>query len=399
MPPDPTPVNRRQVLSGAGSAAAGAAILATASEAAQAPNVADRSSSIKITKLTPILCRDRVYVKIETNHGVTGWGEIKGIIPTVGAALAKSMFELLDGQNPTRIEHLWQILYRAERNQRGGAIEIHTISGIDMALWDITGKLWGVPVYRLLGGAVRDRIRVYPSPSALKVSVGVRPPGADPAEIEEMVAVVKNARQRVGPKGVVMFDAHAAVPPAALKQFAAAISPYDVRFIEEPAVPGNMEVFRQIRAAVKVPLATGERDRTIWGILPYLTEGIVDFVQPDAGYTGGISQMKKIATLAEAHYANLVPHCTQSYLGMTASFHVTATVPLFMIHESYDDDLLGQIVKPHWTKKDGSVSLPEGTGLCVDIDEAALQRIANDPGYRYTWRGPKFYDDGSVADY
>src|SRR5687767_4269103 len=274
--------------------AAGTAFLAEQVASAQSPAsaVSDRTSSIRLTSLRATICRDRVFVKLGTNHGISGWGEIKGVVPAVAKALADAMFELLDGQNPTRIEHLWQTLYRAERNQRGGAFMIHGIAGIDMALWDIAGKLWGVPVYRLLGGAVRDRIRVYPSPTAVKVSVGVRPHGVDPAEVESMVEVVRSARQRLGPKGTVMFDAHSSVPPAALKQFAAAIAPYDVRFIEEPAVPGNMEVFRQIRAAVRVPLATGERDRTIWGILPYLTEGIVDFVQPDCGYTGGISQMK-----------------------------------------------------------------------------------------------------------
>jgi len=134
--------------------------------------------------------------------------------------------------------------------------------------------------------------------------------------------------------------------------------------------------------------------------LPYLAEKVLDIVQPDCGYTGGITQMKKIATLAEAYYTPLAPHCTQSYLGMTASFHVTASVPLFLIHESYDNELLGQIVRPHWTKdSNGYVSLPEGVGLCVDIDEQALARIAADPDFQYHWRGPGRLSDGSVADY
>ena len=145
--------------------AAGTALLAEQVSAAQNPAaaVADRTSSIRLTSLRATICRDRVFVKLGTNHGVSGWGEIKGVVPTVAAALADAMFELLDGQNPTRIEHLWQTLYRAERNQRGGAFMLHTIAGIDMALWDITGQLWGVPVYRLLGGPTRDKIRVYPS--------------------------------------------------------------------------------------------------------------------------------------------------------------------------------------------------------------------------------------------
>ena len=107
-----------------------------------------------------------VYVKIETNHGIIGWGEIKGVDPRVAKPLAESLFELLDGENPTRIEHLWQKIYRAHRDIRGGPFMVHTLAGIDMALWDITGKLWGVPVYRLLGGPCRDRIRVYHTPQA-----------------------------------------------------------------------------------------------------------------------------------------------------------------------------------------------------------------------------------------
>lgn len=382
--------------------ATGTALMAEQVFAAQSPaaSVTDRTSSIRLTSLRATICRDRVFVKLGTNHGISGWGEIKGVVPTVAAALAEAMFALLDGQNPTRIEHLWQTLYRAERNQRGGAFMLHTIAGIDMALWDITGKLWGVPVYRLLGGPTRDKIRVYPSTKAVKIGNQPKPQSGDPADIDKMVESVRLARERVGRDGSVMFDAHSAVPPATLIQFASAIQPYDILFLEEPAVPGNIETFKRIKQQVKIPIACGERDRTIWGILPYLAENVIDIVQPDCGYTGGITQMKKIAALAEAYYVPLAPHCTQSYLGMTASFHVVAAVPLFLIHESYDDELWGKIIRPAWTKSpDGQVSLPEGTGLCLEVDETALATAAKDPNYRYEWRGPKINADGSIADY
>jgi len=382
--------------------AAGTALLAEHVAAAQSPAgaVADRTSSIRLTSLRATICRDRVFVKLGTNHGIHGWGEIKGVVPTVAKALAEAMFDLLDGQNPTRIEHLWQTLYRAERNQRGGAFMIHAIAGIDMALWDITGQLWGVPIYRLLGGPTRDTIRVYPSSKALKVGNQPKPQSGDPADIEKMVEAVRQARQRVGKDGSVMFDAHSAVPPATLIQFASAVQPYELLFLEEPAVPGNIETFKRIKQQVRIPLACGERDRTIWGILPYLAENAIDIVQPDCGYTGGITQMKKIATLAEAYYVPMAPHCTQSYLGMTASFHVVASVPLFLIHESYEDNLWGKIIRRNWTRsEDGQVSLPQGTGLCLEIDEAALETAAKDPNYKYEWRGPKTNPDGSIADY
>jgi len=395
-------LNRRRLLGALGLSAAGAALLTDAVSAQDNPaaTVADRTSSIRITGLQPTICRDRVFVRIDTNHGIQGWGEIKGVVPTVAAALAQAMFQLLDGQNPTRIEHLWQTLYRAERNQRGGAFMVHCIAGIDMALWDIAGKLWGVPIYRLLGGAVRDSIRVYPSAKAIKVGNSPQPQSSNPDQIDELVKKVRDAREKVGRDGSVMCDAHSAVPPATILQFAAAIEPYEVLFLEEPAVTGNIEVFKRLKEQVRIPLAAGERDRTIWGILPYLSEKVLDIVQPDCGYTGGISQMKKIATLAEAYYVHIAPHCTQSYLGMTASFHVTASVPLFVIHEAYDDELWAKIIRPHWQKDAlGNVSLPEGVGLCLDVDETALARAAADPTYKYEWRGPRFYPDGSVADY
>ncbi len=164
-------VGRRRFLSGLGTMAAAQAMLsdAVAAQSNPAANVEDRASTIKITKLTSTPANPKCIVKIETNHGITGWGEISNVQPQVATALANSIFELLDGQNPTRIEHLWQRMYRAHRNLRGGPFMVHTISAIDMALWDIAGKLWGVPVYRLLGGPTRERIRVYHTDQARKI--------------------------------------------------------------------------------------------------------------------------------------------------------------------------------------------------------------------------------------
>ncbi len=216
---------------------------------------------------------------------------------------------------------------------------VHTLAGIDMALWDITGKLWGVPVYRLLGGPCRDRIRVYHTPQAVKVPPhGIYEYSGTPADIDRMVAAIRAARQKVGPSGAVMFDAHCAVPPATLIQLAAAIKPYDLLFIEEPAVPGNIEVFKRLKAQIAIPLAAGERDRTIWEFVPYLQNRCLDILQPDCCHTGGITSMKKIATLAEAYHTPMAPHCTAGFLGIAASLHVAASIPLFLIHEFYPDN-------------------------------------------------------------
>jgi galactonate dehydratase len=395
---------RRQLFYSAATVGAGAMAIsdALAQENNPAAQVADRGSSIKLTRLTATPVGPKVYVKLETNHGLTGWGEITGLEPNVAAALARSMFELLDGENPTRIEHLWQKIFRAHRDMRGGPFMVHTLSAIDVALWDIAGKLWGEPVYRLLGGPCRDKICMYPTPKAQKTGTGgPHPFSGDPKDIEQLVKLVRDARQRVGPDGTVMFDAHCAVPVATLIQFAAAIESSDVLFIEEPAVPGNIEVFKELKQQIRVPLATGERDRTIWGVMPYLQERVIDILQPDCAHTGGISQMRKIAALAETFFVPLAPHCTCSELGLTASLHAAAAVPLFLIHEGYLDGHLMPpgVARKHWQiDADGYASLPEGPGLGVEIDEAKMAQVAADPNRKFKWPHPT-YPDGSVRDY
>ncbi len=364
-----------------------------------AVQVADRSSSIRITRLTATPVGAKVFVKIETNHGISGWGEIDQLEPRVAATLAQSMFELLDGENPTRIEHLWQKLFRSHRDMRGGPFMVHTIAGIDMALWDISGKLWNTPVYRLLGGPSRDRIRVYPSPKATKPGAGPTEMSGNPGDIQRFVNYIQGERKRVGPDGMVIFDAHCAIPPAFLIQLANALNPTDVAFIEEVAVPGNIEVFKRIRAATTIPLATGERDRTIWEFIPYLQERCVDVIQPDCAHCGGISQMKKIATLAEAFHVPIAPHCVTTELGVAASFHVSATVPFFIIHEYYPQITPKGLVRKSWTvDKDGNASLPQGPGLGVEIDEMVLAELAKRP-HRPEWPTRGRLRDGSIADY
>jgi galactonate dehydratase len=380
------------------------ALLADAADAERNPaaQVVDRASTIRITSLRTWWVGPVLFVRIETNHGITGWGDIKAVDPRPARALAESLFALLDGENPTRIEYLWQKLFRAHRDMRGGPFMIHTLAGIDMALWDITGKLYGMPVYRLLGGPCRRRIRVYHTPKARKVP----PPGlfehsSNPADIDRIVRAIGAARRQVGPDGAVMFDAHSALPPGTLIQLANAIEPYDVLFIEEPAVPGNIDVFRRIKASVCVPLAAGERDRTIWEMLPYLQHGCLDILQPDCCHTGGISQMKKISMLAEAYFVPLAPHCTASYLGIAASLHVVASIPFFLIHEFYPDNHgfnpkgIGRM--EYAIDKDGYVALPPGPGLGVEIDEKRLEEESRKP-QSYRWNSAHLRD-GSIVDY
>ena len=344
-----------------------------------------------------------MFVKIETNHGVIGWGEIKGVDPRVSKPLAESLFELIDGENPTRIEHLWQKLYRAHRDIRGGPFMIHTLAGIDMALWDIAGKLWNTPVYRLLGGPTRDKIRVYHTPQAKKVPPpGVFEHSGTPADIDKIVASIKAAREQVGPdrRGHVRRPLrHPAghAHPARRRRS----SRYDLLFIEEPAVPGNIEVFKRLKEKISIPLAAGERDRTIWEFLPYLQHRCLDILQPDCCHTGGITPMKKIATLAEAFQVPLAPHCTAGFLGISASLHVAASIPLFLIHEFYPDNVgftPKGITRMEWKlDKDGYIGLPPGPGLGVEVDEKKLEEEAKKP-QTYKWPG-RTLKDGSVSDY
>lgn len=216
-----------------------------------------------------------------------------------------------------------------------------------------------------------------------------------------MVNAIREPRKRVGPEGTVMFDAHCAVPPATLIQLAAAIEPFDVLFIEEVAVPGNIEVFKRLKEQIRIPLATGERDHTIWEMIPYLHERCIDILQPDVAHTGGITQMKKIAVLAEAYHVPLAPHCTTSPLGASASLHVAASIPFLLIHETAPGAITWgeQFSRKSWSvDKDGFASLPQGPGLGVEMDEAAMAKVAADPKQRFRWPVMRLRD-GSVADY
>jgi galactonate dehydratase len=395
-------MDRREYLNATAGLAAAAA--ATNASAAQDPiaQVADRTSTLRITGLQTFWNGPAVYLRLATNHGVVGWGEVKAVHPRVAKVLAEALYDLFDGENPTRIEHLWQKIYRAHRDIRGGAFMVHTLAGFDMACWDITGKLWGVPVYRLLGGPCRDRIRVYHTPKAQKVPPhGIYEHSGNPADIDRMLKAIKAARDKVGADGAVMFDAHCAVPPATLIQLAGALKPYDVLFIEEPAVPGNIEVFKRLKQAIDIPLATGERDRTIWEMIPYLHERCIDILQPDCCHTGGITQMRKIATLAEAYHVPIAPHCTASFLGIAASLHVAASVPFLLIHEFYPDNQgfnpKGTLRMPYQLDKDGYIGLPPGPGLGVEVDEKLLAEAAKRP-QTYRWPGARLRD-GAIADY
>src|SRR5262245_13641868 len=403
MKQDQPPVDRRQLLAAGAAAAAGLALVEAAEAQAPGKQVEDKTTNLKITRLRTFPAGPKAYVKIETNQNITGWGEVTGSEPKVACVLAESIFELLDGENPTRIEHLWQKIYRSHRDMRGGPIITHVLSGIDMALWDITGKAWGVPVYRLLGGPLRDKVRMYPREGkSIKLGTGgPHPFSGNPKDVMGLAKMVEDWRKRLGPEGTIMFDAHCAVPPPMLIQLASAIAPYDILFLEEVAVPGNIEVFKRLKEQIRIPCAAGERDRTIWEFVPYLVNGALDILQPDVGHTGGITQMRKIATLAEGFMVPLAPHNTCSELGLTASIHVAFSIPFFLIQEGYLDGHIMPpgVAKKNWEQdKDGYASLPQGPGLGVEMDETMIAKINADQNKKFRWPTPK-HTDGAVYDY
>ena len=196
-----------------------------------------------------------------------------------------------------------------------------------------------------------------------------------------------------------MFDAHSQMPPPLTRQVGGHLKSDDLLFWEEGWVPGHIEVMRRVREAIPVPLATGERDRTIWEVREILEAQVVDVLQPDCGHGGGITQMKKVAALAEAHHVPIAPHCTMSYLGLTASLHVAASVPFFLIHEGYTGRLPEGVAHKTWEMDgEGCVSLPEGPGLGVEIDEALAREVGERPDQQFHWPDNRL-EDGSVADY
>jgi len=345
-----------------------------------------------------------LFVVVDTDAGITGLGEASqsGNDRLVQAALLQ-MGEQIEGQDPTQPEVMWDRLVGGGGSVfsgKSGRVGATAISAIDQALWDIAGKLWRVPVYRLLGGPCRDRIWRYPSPKAIKIGPGgSKPFVGTPTEIEDLVGRVKQARERVGPDGAVMFDAHSCLPPPILQQFARHLESDSLLFLEESWVPGNIEVMRKIRNAVTVPLATGERDRTIWEVREILEAQVIDILQPDCGHGGGISQMRKIATLAESHHVPLAPHCTMSNLGLTASLHVSASIPFFLIHEGYDGVLPDTLAGRSWQMdQEGYLSLPEGVGLCVEVNEDEVIAFSQHPSRQFSWPNSRL-KDGSIADY
>ncbi len=368
--------------------------------------------NLKVTKLETILVKPRwLFLKVHTNAGIVGLGEpiTEGRALTCREAI-REIEPYLIGKDPRRVAHHWQAIYR-HAFYRGGPILTSALSGIDMALWDIKGKALGVPVYELLGGPTRDRVRVYahagtPELMKKKQAEGFTAFKTGPAKKRPMRAIetpgaVQYAAERFAELRRVMgndvdiaIDFHGAVPPATAKLLIKALEPYQPMFVEEPCQAQNHDVMAEIARGTHLPIATGERVFTKWGFREVLEKRAAVVLQPDMCHAGGITEVRLIAGMAEAYYASIAPHNPLGPISLAAGVQLSASIPNFLCQEQVS---LGEgYIKQPFTVTKGYLELPKGPGLGVELDEQALaSKISHD------WKNQESYDadDGSVVDW
>jgi galactonate dehydratase len=402
-----SPIDRRSLIRNAlavgGVLGLDAAFTAPRTDAAQ---VGPRDR-IKVTKIETFVLRNSwVFVKISTDAGITGWGEMLKDDAKACAAGALEVGDYLIGQDPSRIVHHWQAIHRGAF-YRGGPIKTAIQSGIDMALWDIKGKMFGVPVYNLLGGPTRDRIRVYGTPdpktgvNAMKVQLRgtTRAPfryNEGQKFVDEVVERFKALRDKMGPGVDIGVEFHGAIQPPTASVLMKALEPYDPWFYEEIVQALNVDVMAELAKKTHVPIATGERIFTKWGFREILEKRAASILQPDVCYAGGITEVRIIAGMAETYYAPLAPHNPQGPVSLAASFQVAAAIPNFLIQERGDNEHANLLARPLPPLKNGYRELPTDPGLGITIDEDKLLAEVGEPRPYL----PQFDDeDGSVVDW
>ena len=329
--------------------------------------------------------RNWLFVKVFTDAGIYGVGEASGWPRVVETAIA-DLSTILIGDDPFEIEKLWQKMYLAMMGHgMTGIVGSGALTGIEMALWDIKGKALGVPVYELLGGKIRDRIRLYAHAHSADRARELVDRGYNALKtggVSDPLGKVAAIRQAVGADIDLMVDIHG--PPWLTTKDAIrmgqALEPYDLLFYEDPVAPENVEALARVAAQVNLPIAAGERHAGIWGVRELIEREIIDVVQPDTGRAGGLLQMKKIAALAEAHYITFAPH--DGSLGPVAEIaaaHLCATLPNFLILEHLEDDVPQRhtVMQPPPTIVDGFMRVPDAPGLGIDIVEEEIAKYAS----------------------
>ena len=321
--------------------------------------------------------RNWCFVKVYTDEGITGLGEGSGWPKVVETAI-NDLKPIVIGEDPMNIERIWQkMLVSTMGAGMTGTPGSGSMNAIDMALWDIKGKALNTPVWNLLGGKVRDRIRAYGHAKTPERALELKERGLTAVKtggVHRTVEKVDAIRKAVGDEMDIMVDAHG--PPWFTTKDAIvigkALEPYKLLFYEDPVPPDNIEALQRVQDNVDIPIAAGERHSHIWGVRQLIEREIVDVVQPDTGRIGGISQMMKIAAMAEAHYITVAPH--SGSLGPVAEYaaiHVLAAIPNALILERVHDDVPVRydVTLPHIETIDGHIEVPDRPGLGVDIDE------------------------------
>jgi len=401
-------LNRRHTLAGLlGPAALFGLTGATLPARGQAAALGSREK-IRVTKIdTFVLKNSWVFVKISTDTGIVGWGEMLKDDAKACAAGALEVGDYLIGQDPTRAAFHWQAIHRGAF-YRGGPIKTAISSGIDQALWDITGKVYGLPIYKLMGGPTRDRIRVYGQPNAqngvnamkvgLRNTAGRAPTKYNEGEkyVAETVERFAELRKKMGPDVDIGVEFHGAVQPTTAIRLMAALEQYNPWFYEEVVQALNVDVMAELAKKTTVPLATGERIFTKWGFKEILEKKAAMILQPDVCYAGGITELKIIAGMAEAYYAPIGPHNPQGPCSLAASMQIAAAIPNFFCQERGDNEYSDLLAKPLPPISKGYRPLLTEPGLGITIDENKLRAQVGEPRPYL----PQFdADDGSVVDW
>jgi galactonate dehydratase len=383
--------------------------------------------NIRVTEVIPhILFAGRtnlIFVEVRTDADITGLGEasLEGKTEAVVGAI-NDIAEYVIGEDPTRIEHHWQTMYR-HSFWRGGVVIGSAISGIEQALWDILGKALGSPIHELLGGRVRDRVRLYANGprgstpeeiaesclrlveagwAALKLAPFEAVPGvAGRRELSDARRQMRLIRDAVGPEVDVLIDCHGRLSPTAAVQMAEALEEFDIYFFEEPVLPEDPRALAEVAAAISIPIATGERLFTKWGFRDVLALGAADVLQPDLAHCGGILEARKIAAAAETSFVGVAPHNPYSWLLTMASIQLDFATPNFLIQEFLVDhppEVERLFAVPFSWLPGGWVEPPTAPGMGLELDWDAVRAHELRP-YSRTFQPSLWHVDGSVADW
>jgi galactonate dehydratase len=407
--------NRRHALA-ASLAGLGWAALEKSGAAAQGRAAGEAPIAVKdplrITKLETLLIKPRwLFLKVHTNAGIVGLGEpvVEGRAATVATAVHE-LERYLVGKDPRHVVHHWQAIYR-HAFYRGGPVLTSALSGVDMALWDIKGKALGVPVYELLGGPTRQKVRVYAQARGVDgIKKGLaqgftafktqpasrrRPRYVEtPAEVRYAAEKFAELRQAAGDDVDIAVDFHGAISPAMAKLLIKALEPFQPMFVEEPCLPQNHDAMAELARGTHLPIATGERVYTKWGFREVLEKRAATILQPDLCHAGGITEVRLIAGMAEAYYAAIAPHNPLGPISLAAGVQIAASIPNFLCQEQ--ETLGNGYLKKPFAVRNGYLDLPTGPGLGIELDENTL---ANKIGHDF--KNPEAYDadDCSVMDW